>query len=83
MPIASDAIADAAHRLNEAERTRVRIPQFSRAFPDMTMDDGYAIQAAWLEIKKEEGRRVVCQKIGLTSRAMRANSRPAPIEISK
>jgi 2-oxo-hept-3-ene-1,7-dioate hydratase len=74
MPIPNDAILDTARRLHEAERTRTRIGQISKAFPEMTMDDGYAIQKAWLDIKKDEGRRVVGQKIGLTSRAMQANS---------
>jgi len=74
MPIKADAIKDAARRLHEAERTKVRIPQFSRQFPDMTMADGYAIQSAWLDIKRAEGRRTIGYKIGLTSRAMQANS---------
>jgi len=74
MPITPEAIADAARRLHEAERTKVRIPQFSRAFPNMTMADGYAIQTAWLDIKRAEGRRTIGYKIGLTSRAMQVNS---------
>ena len=74
MPISSEDVADAARRLHQAERTKQRIPQFSKAFPGMTMQDGYAIQAAWLDIKRAEGRRTVGYKIGLTSRAMQANS---------
>jgi 2-oxo-hept-3-ene-1,7-dioate hydratase len=74
MPIAPDAITDAARRLHEAERTKTRIPQLSRAFPDMTMADGYAIQSAWLDIKRAEGRKTIGYKIGLTSRAMQINS---------
>ncbi|MDP1630435.1 MAG: 2-oxo-hepta-3-ene-1,7-dioic acid hydratase [Caulobacter sp.] len=74
MPLSADTIADAARRLHEAERTKVRIPQLSRAFPDMTMADGYAIQSAWLDIKRAEGRRTIGYKIGLTSRAMQINS---------
>ena len=74
MPIAQEAVLDTARRLHEAEQTRKRIGQISKSFPDMTMADGYAIQAAWLDIKKAEGRQVVGQKIGLTSRAMQVNS---------
>ena len=74
MPIAPDLITDAAQRLHEAERTKVRIPQLSRAFPDMTMEDGYAIQSAWLDLKRAEGRKTIGYKIGLTSRAMQLNS---------
>jgi 2-oxo-hept-3-ene-1,7-dioate hydratase len=74
MPITPDLIADTARRLHEAERTKVRIPMLSRAFPDMTMEDGYAIQSAWLDIKRAEGRKTIGYKIGLTSRAMQINS---------
>jgi len=74
MPIPREAIDDLARRLHVAEQTRERIPQISRAFPDMTMADGYAIQAAWLEIKRAEGRRTIGYKIGLTSRAMQQNA---------
>lgn len=74
MPIAPDAIAETARRLHEAERTKQRIPQVSRTFPDMTMEDGYAIQAAWLDLKRAEGRKTVGYKIGLTSRAMQISS---------
>ena len=74
MPISPDAIADTARRPHEAERAKQRISQLSRAFPDMTMADGYAIQSAWLDIKRAEGRRTIGYKIGLTSRAMQANS---------
>lgn len=74
MTITSDDVVNAARRLHEAERTRVRIPQLSRTFPEMTMADGYAIQSAWLDIKRAEGRRTIGYKIGLTSRAMQINS---------
>lgn len=36
----------------------------------MTVDDSYAVQRAWMEIKREEGRTAIGRKIGLTSRAM-------------
>ncbi len=74
MPIAHDLIADTARRLHQAERGRTRIPLISPTFPDMTMEDGYAIQSAWLDIKRAEGRKTIGYKIGLTSRAMQVNS---------
>ena len=40
----------------------------------MTIDDGYAIQRAWLQLKLAEGRVVKGRKIGLTSRAMQQAS---------
>ncbi len=74
MALSSDIITDTARRLHEAERSRVRTGQISRANPGMTMDDGYAIQQAWLDLKLAEGRTIVGRKIGLTSRAMQVNS---------
>ena len=40
----------------------------------MTIEDGYAIQRAWLQLKLAEGRVVKGRKIGLTSRAMQQAS---------
>jgi 2-oxo-hept-3-ene-1,7-dioate hydratase len=65
-----DAIAAAARRLDEAERTRRQIRMISLDHPDMTIDDGYAIQREWMRLKVAAGRTVRGHKIGLTSRAM-------------
>ena len=60
----------AARDLFEAERTGVQIGLLSRRYPDMTLDDAYAVQAALIDMKREAGRTVLGWKIGLTSRAM-------------
>lgn len=65
-------IQAAAAALDRAERTRVQIGLLSLANPGMSMDDAYAIQAAWVEKKLADGRRVIGRKIGLTSKAMQA-----------
>ena len=65
-----DEIAAAAARLLEAERTRVQCGLLSLAYPGMTLDDAYAVQAAVVAAKEAAGRRRVGWKIGLTSRAM-------------
>lgn len=65
-----EEIERAAAALDEAERTRRQIGLLSLAHTDMTMDDAYAVQAAWVEKKKCEGRRIIGRKIGLTSKAM-------------
>jgi 2-oxo-hept-3-ene-1,7-dioate hydratase len=57
-------------RLDEAERSRRQIGLLSLQYPDMDMDDAYAIQAAWVRKKIAAGRRQIGWKIGLTSRAM-------------
>jgi 2-oxo-hept-3-ene-1,7-dioate hydratase len=63
-------IAAAAERLETAERTRVQTGLLSLAHPGMTMDDAYAVQAAFVARKRATGRRVIGWKIGLTSKAM-------------
>jgi 2-oxo-hept-3-ene-1,7-dioate hydratase len=63
-------IRDAANRLDEAEEVRTPIPQLSLQYPDMTVEDAYAVQRAWTGLKLDEGRRLMGRKIGLTSRVM-------------
>jgi 2-oxo-hept-3-ene-1,7-dioate hydratase len=65
-------IAAAAASLDEAERTRRQIGLLSLAHPAMTIDDAYAVQAAWVAQKLAAGRRIIGHKIGLTSKAMQA-----------
>lgn len=74
MPLSPDMIADCAARLDAAERSRSQVGQFSLAYPDMTIDDGYAIQRAWMAQKIAAGRKTIGHKIGLTSRAMQRSS---------
>ena len=64
-----------ARELNVAEKTRVPVEHFSKRYPHMTIEDGYAIQREWVRIKCEEGRTIKGHKIGLTSRAMQMASR--------
>ena len=39
-------------------------------YPDLTIDDAYAIQRAWVDLQIAGGAKLVGRKIGLTSRAM-------------
>lgn len=63
-------IAAAAARLDEAERARAQIGLISIEHPTATMDDAYAIQAAFVARKIAAGAVARGWKIGLTSRAM-------------
>jgi 2-oxo-hept-3-ene-1,7-dioate hydratase len=63
-------ISALANELFLAESSRKQIEQFSKRFPAMTMDDAYAVQAAWVAQKIAAGHKPVGHKIGLTSRAM-------------
>lgn len=63
-----------AHELNDSERTRVQLEHFSKRHPTMTVQDSYAIQRAWMALKREAGHQTIGHKIGLTSRAMQIAS---------
>ena len=43
----------AAHE--QARRTAVPIDPVDTTFPDMTLDDAYAIQAAWIDLQRLAG----------------------------
>jgi 2-oxo-hept-3-ene-1,7-dioate hydratase len=70
-------IAQLAAELDQAEKARVQIEHFSKRFPGMTIDDGYAISRAWVQMKIAGGRVARGHKIGLTSRAMQISSQIA------
>src|SRR5712691_4660799 len=69
-----ETIYEAAHRLDQAERTRTQIRQFSLDFPGITIEDAYAIQKRWVALKVRAGRKIKGHKIGLTSKAMQYSS---------
>jgi 2-oxo-hept-3-ene-1,7-dioate hydratase len=64
----------AAADLLNAGRTRQAIPQLSVTWPDIDLDDAYAIQRLWADARVADGVRIVGHKIGLTSRVMQASS---------
>ena len=64
----------AAQRLEEAETSRQTIRQFSLEFPGMTIEDAYAIQESWVQLKLSRGRVLKGRKIGLTSKVMQQSS---------
>src|SRR6266478_2805968 len=72
MALSRDVIRIAAERLDDAEKTRKQIRQISLEHPGVTIEDAYAIQKAWVEMKVAEGRSVKGHKIGLTSKAMQS-----------
>jgi 2-oxo-hept-3-ene-1,7-dioate hydratase len=65
-----DQITAAAEMLFQAEKTGVQCGLLSLAYPEMTVDDAYAVQAALVACKRANGAKVIGWKIGLTSRAM-------------
>ena len=65
-----DEHKNAARELLEAEHTGIQIGLLTQRYPQMDMDDAYAIQKSIFKAKMEQGRRLVGWKIGLTSKAM-------------
>ena len=63
-------IAAAAQMLRKAEVTGVQCGLLSLAHPGMTLDEAYAVQAAFVALREAAGARRIGWKIGLTSRAM-------------
>lgn len=72
--LSQDTIESLARQLYDARKSRTALRQFSSAHPAMTIDDGYAIQRAWVALEIADGRTVKGRKIGLTSRAMQLSS---------
>ena len=69
-----ELIAQLAAELQQSQRIRTPVEHFSKRHPGMTVEDGYRIGRAWVDLQKAEGRQVIGHKIGLTSRAMQISS---------
>ncbi|MDR6854673.1 2-oxo-hept-4-ene-1,7-dioate hydratase [Variovorax guangxiensis] len=72
--LARNVIQQLAAELHESEQSRVQVEHFSKRFPEISIEDGYAISREWVKAKLAEGRVVRGHKIGLTSRAMQQAS---------
>src|SRR5688500_20131488 len=68
-PKTIEVIAD---ELVEAGRSRTPIPRLTARYPEMTVEDSYAVQQLWRRRNEDAGRTLVGRKIGLTSKAMQA-----------
>jgi len=64
----------AAADLLAAEEARKQMGQLSKTWPDIDIDDAYAIQDLVIKGKTAKGAKVIGYKIGLTSKAMQASS---------
>ena len=61
-----------ARELDDAERTGSQLPHLTSRHPGITIDDAYAIQSKWVDLKLSAGRKRKGHKIGLTSKVMQA-----------
>jgi 2-oxo-hept-3-ene-1,7-dioate hydratase len=69
-----ETVESLARELYQARKTRTQLRHFSKRYPQMTVEDGYAIQRAWVALELADGRSIKGRKIGLTSRAMQLSS---------
>lgn len=65
-----DLISTLAREFYEAEKSRQQVRQATLRHPELDLEDAYAIQRAWVDMKIAEGNPLRGYKIGLTSRAM-------------
>ncbi|MCF2572102.1 fumarylacetoacetate hydrolase family protein [Brevibacterium sp. UCMA 11754] len=63
-------IAAIADDLAQAEKDRTKIGLLTTKYPDMTVEDSYAVQNEWRRRGEASGRRLIGHKIGLTSKPM-------------
>lgn len=59
-----------ADELHQAQQHRRPVPLLTKRYPDMVIEDSYAIQQLWADQQLAAGRRKMGHKIGLTSKAM-------------
>ena len=59
-----------AEELVQADIDRAVLPRLTARYPDMAIEDSYAIQKIWSDRRIEQGARLVGHKIGLTSKVM-------------
>jgi 2-oxo-hept-3-ene-1,7-dioate hydratase len=64
----------AADLLIEAERTRTPVVQLSKTYPEIEIEDSYAISSEVTRRKIAAGAKLIGHKIGLTSKAMQQSS---------
>jgi 2-oxo-hept-3-ene-1,7-dioate hydratase len=74
MPIDKTAIGDIAAQVQSAYEAREPMRPLTVTHPGITLDDAYAVQSAWVDMKCARGARIVGHKIGLTSKAMQSMS---------
>lgn len=70
MTLSSTELTQAAEDLYQAEISGKQIGLLSLRYPELDMDDAYAVQSALTKRKLAAGRKIIGWKIGLTSKAM-------------
>ncbi len=66
----SESITQYAQQLDDAWQNHAPIEPFSESVGMTSVDDAYAVQTAWTQMRLARGERIVGRKIGLTSKAI-------------
>lgn len=74
MALEPHRVRELAESIQGAHERRDILRPLTVTNPGLTLEDGYAIQKAWVDIKVAAGARVVGHKIGLTSKAMQSQA---------
>ncbi|MDF2180541.1 2-oxo-3-hexenedioate decarboxylase [Neptuniibacter sp. CAU 1671] len=67
--LSSEAITRLTERVEGAQTRAYSIPKLTNEYPEMTADDGYAVQLSLLKRFQEQGHKLIGWKAGLTSKA--------------
>lgn len=73
LTLTPEQIAICAQRHEQSRQAAQPFKRNTLEFPEMTLDDAYAVQTAWVQQQTEAGARVIGHKVGLTSRAMQVS----------
>jgi len=65
----------AAESLMQSNKTKIQGPRLSETYPNIEIEDSYAISSIVVNQKVAQGAKIVGHKIGLTSKAMQAASK--------
>jgi 2-oxo-hept-3-ene-1,7-dioate hydratase len=67
--------AEVVHSLLESHATKIQGKRPSEMFPDIAIEDSYAISSAVAQERVARGAKIIGHKVGLTSKAMQASSK--------
>lgn len=68
MTLNLNQVGELAHLLDQAALTIREVKRLTIDFPQMTLEDGYAVQRALMELKIARGEKIIGYKMGLTSK---------------
>lgn len=74
MPMDKATIKECAAEIQRVYETREEIRPLTITRPGITLEDSYAIQQSWVDLRLSRGARLIGHKIGLTSKAMQSTS---------